>query len=158
MPESVSYVILVPTLRCDLDCSYCQVSRVAKGASGFDWSEETLAAVLSWLDGLHTDSAKVEFQGGEPLLRLDLLAWVREFCRARFQNTQFVVCTNLQNVDSEAWAFLSAADTFISTSFDGTVEAHTRQRTKSDAETATFLSNIFIAINMPMEPDWVVRF
>ena len=146
VPAAVSYVILVPTLRCDLDCSYCQVSRVAKEASGFDWSEETLAAVLRWLDGLQTESLKVEFQGGEPLLRLDLLARVREFCRARFQNTQFVVCTNLQNVDAEAWAFLSAEDTFISTSFDGTVEAHTRQRTKSGAGTATLMSNIWEAI------------
>lgn len=51
LPSEMDYVILVPTLRCNLACGYCQVSRVNEGTPGFDWSEETLAAVLSsWAD------------------------------------------------------------------------------------------------------------
>src|SRR5262249_41839291 len=34
--EGISYLILVPTLRCNLACDYCQVSRAAEGAKGFD--------------------------------------------------------------------------------------------------------------------------
>lgn len=146
VPAKLSYVILVPTLRCDLDCSYCQVSRVSAKASGFDWSEERLQQVLDWLDGLETDRVKIEFQGGEPLLRLDLLERVRRFCRARFSMSQFVVCTNLQAVSPAAWAFLSDPDTFISTSFDGTAATHTRQRTKAPEATRQLLENIGFAM------------
>lgn len=142
IPGRLAYVILVPTLRCDLDCSYCQVSRVSEQARGFDWSDERLAQVLDWLDRLESDQVKIEFQGGEPLLRLDILERVRAFCRQRFSASQFVVCTNLQNVGEAAWAFLAAPDTFISTSFDGTRKAHTRQRTGDEAKTAQLLANI----------------
>ena len=142
IPQALNYVILVPTLRCDLDCSYCQVSRVNAAAQGFDWSAATLEAVLTWLDKLTSDHIKIEFQGGEPLLRLDLLQEVRNFCRQRFKHSEFVVCTNLQNVSVDAWNFLSAKDTYISTSFDGTDEFHTLQRTQNLATTHAFRSNL----------------
>lgn len=75
--------MLVPTLRCVLDCGDCQVSRASDHASGFDWTEKTLAAVLSFLDRLATDEVKIEFQGRKPTLRLDLLERVQVFCRSR---------------------------------------------------------------------------
>ncbi|HTM77706.1 MAG TPA: radical SAM protein, partial [Devosia sp.] len=103
--NSIGYVILVPTLRCNLSCGYCQVSRAAENARGYDWNEETLAHVLAFLDGLTTDSPKIEFQGGEPLLRIDLLERVRTFCRQRFAKPSFVVCTNMQAMTDAAWAF-----------------------------------------------------
>lgn len=146
VPEDISYVILVPTLRCDLNCDYCQVSRVNEHAKGFDWNEDRVTAVIEWLKGLNSKSIKVEFQGGEPLLRLDLLSRIREFCRQHFVDSQFVVCTNLQNVSDDAWRFFRDQDTFISTSFDGTAELHTLQRTGDDAKTSLFRSNVLRAV------------
>ena len=96
--QRLAYVILVPTLRCNLTCSYCQVSRAAETARGYDWDEEILRDVLDFLDQLETDEIKIEFQGGEPLLRVELLDRVREFCRQRFARSSFVVCTNLQRL------------------------------------------------------------
>ncbi|MBA8906468.1 His-Xaa-Ser system radical SAM maturase HxsB [Aminobacter ciceronei] len=145
-PQDLNYVILVPTLRCNLACGYCQVSRVAETARGFDWSDETLKAVLAFLKTIEGSEIKIEFQGGEPLLRLDLLEAVRDFCRARFSSAQFVVCTNLQHLDEAAWAFLEADDTFISTSLDGDRETHERQRTHDRARTTTFFSNLEAAV------------
>ena len=140
--RSIDYVILVPTLRCNLSCGYCQVSRASESAKGYDWDEETLAAAIKFLDGLTTDRIQVEFQGGEPLLRLDLLRAVREFCRTRFKQSRFVVCSNFQRVDDEIWSFFDAEDTQLSTSIDGDVATHTRQRTGSAAGTSTFLGNL----------------
>ena len=127
--KDLTYIILVPTLRCNLSCVYCQVSRAAETARGYDWSEETLDQTLSFLSSLESEEIKVEFQGGEPLLRIDLLERVREHCRQQFKKSEFVVCTNLQRLDERAWAFLSAADTFVSTSLDGDKATHERQRT-----------------------------
>ncbi len=140
--RGIGYVILVPTLRCNLSCVYCQVSRAAETAKGHDWTEETLADVLDFLDGLDQENPKIEFQGGEPLLRLDLLERVRTFCRVRFTNPTFVVCTNLQSVSGEAWAFLADEDTHVSTSIDGDPPTHTVQRTFDQKKTDVFLSNV----------------
>lgn len=140
--RTLDYAILVPTLRCDLTCGYCQVSRAPAHARQFDWSDDVCGRVLDHLDRHAADQIKIEFQGGEPMLRLDLLERVRTFCRQRFSLSQFVVCTNLQSVSPEAWDFLEADDTFVSTSLDGDIATHRRQRTKSAEATSMFFSNL----------------
>jgi His-Xaa-Ser system radical SAM maturase HxsB len=145
-PGKLSYLILVPTLRCNLACTYCQVSRAPERAPGFDWTDQTTDQVIALIDGLETEAVKIEFQGGEPLLRLDLLERVRSFCRKRFREAQFVVCTNLQVVSEAAWSFLSDEDTFISTSFDGDLQTHERQRTVSPQLTRQFSQNLALAM------------
>ncbi|MDX8518180.1 His-Xaa-Ser system radical SAM maturase HxsB [Mesorhizobium dulcispinae] len=146
-PQEMNYVILVPTLRCNLTCGYCQVSRAPENAGGFDWSHETLEGVLSFVDGLQGPDIKIEFQGGEPLLRIDLLEAVRNFCREKFARPQFIVCTNLQTLDARAWAFLDAEDTLISTSLDGDRMTHERQRTHDNKVTDTFFRNLETAVS-----------
>lgn len=146
-PKKMNYVILVPTLRCNLACGYCQVARAPEKALGFDWSAETLDGVLAFLEGLEGPDVKIEFQGGEPLLRIDLLEGVRDFCRKRFSQSQFVVCTNLQRLDARSWGFLDSEDTFISTSLDGDRMTHERQRTHDSEVTDAFFRNLETAVS-----------
>ena len=142
----LDYVIVVPTLRCNLSCSYCQVSRAPEHASGFDMDDTTLRSTIDYLDKLPTDKLKLEFQGGEPLLRLDLLKSLRDFCRKRFPQSEFVVCTNLQELEAEHWEFLAEADTCISTSLDGNSVTHTAQRTSNPRLTDQFYNNLAKAL------------
>jgi His-Xaa-Ser system radical SAM maturase HxsB len=137
----LDYLILIPTLRCNLSCSYCQVSRVGVRQPGFDWDEDTLAAVLAMLDALQGDRIKIEFQGGEPTLRPDLLRAVINRCQ-RFADRQFVICTNLQALDDDIWALLDTPDLYISTSLDGDALTHQRHRTVTPALTSQFLANL----------------
>lgn len=146
-PKKMNYVLLVPTLRCNLACGYCQVSRAPEKARGYDWTDETLAGVLSFIGNLEGPDIKIEFQGGEPLLRLDLLEAIRDFCRKKFLQSQFVVCTNLQALDQRAWAFLDADDTLISTSLDGDWATHERQRTHESKTTRAFFDNLDAAVS-----------
>lgn len=140
--SQIRYVILVPTLRCNLSCTYCQVSRVSETTPGYDWTPEILSEVLQFLDQLETDEIKVEFQGGEPLLRLDLLVAVRDFCRGRFAKADFVVCTNLQKLGPAEIAFLAAEDTHTSTSVDGAIADHDRHRTQNLSMAEDFFANL----------------
>ena len=146
-PAELDYVILVPTLRCNLACGYCQVSRVNDTTPGFDWTDDTIAAVLNFLAGLSTTRLKVEFQGGEPLLRLDVVRQVQAFCRAKFEHCEFVICTNLQEVSPEAWALLEEPDVFTSTSLDADRATHHAQRTKTAQKTSTFFDNLEAAVD-----------
>lgn len=135
----LDYLILVPTLRCNLSCSYCQVSRAPLSRPGFDWTTEHLEAVLHLIDGLSTDRIKIEFQGGEPTLRPDLIEAVIERCE-RFEEAQFVICTNLHEVGEAQWRLFDRPDLYISTSLDGDLLTHARQRTGS--ETGQFEANL----------------
>ncbi|EPX76427.1 His-Xaa-Ser system radical SAM maturase HxsB [Salipiger mucosus] len=150
----LAYVILIPTLRCDLKCSYCQVSRAPFASKGFDWDEETLERVLGFLDTLPVEEIQIEFQGGEPFLRLDHLEAVATFARRRFRNVRFVVCTNLQNLDDDILAFLAHDDVLISTSLDGPHQVHTRNRTGDTELTRTFHRNLERVIDL-VGPDRV---
>lgn len=137
----LDYLILVPTLRCNLNCSYCQVSRAGLRQRGFDWSEETLAAVLDRIDALPTERIKIEFQGGEPTLRPDLIEAVIARCE-RFAEREFVVCTNLHELSDTILALFDRPDLYISTSLDGDATTHSKNRTGSDAATGQFLANL----------------
>jgi His-Xaa-Ser system radical SAM maturase HxsB len=128
--HELDYLILVPTLRCNLACSYCQVSRAAFGSSNHDWSEETLLHVASLISNLKGPAVKIEFQGGEPTLRPDLIARVIEAV-PRDIDAQFVICTNLQSINDAVLALFDRKDVLISTSLDGPLQVHARQR--SDA-------------------------
>jgi His-Xaa-Ser system radical SAM maturase HxsB len=127
LPGALDYLILVPTLRCNLACSYCQVSRADLGAHGYDWSEQTLAAVRQLVGGLQARAVKIEFQGGEPTLRPDLIRAVIDAVPDGV-NATFVICTNLQHVDDDVLALFDRGDVQISTSLDGAAEVHGRQR------------------------------
>lgn len=140
-PGPLDYLILVPTLRCNLSCSYCQVSRAGVRQAGFDWSDATIEAVLALLDRLPSDQIKIEFQGGEPTLRPDLLRTVISRC-ARFRRREFVVCTNLQVLNDDILALFDTPELYISTSLDGDAITHQRQRTKDPQDTQNFLANL----------------
>lgn len=140
-PQQLDYLILVPTLRCNLTCEYCQVSRAALNATGYDWSEATLAAVQEIVSGLQAPSIKIEFQGGEPTLRIDLIeaiiASVPEHIDAKF-----VICSNLERIDDELLALLGRKNVSISTSLDGPEVVHQRQRTAGQASQSRFRENL----------------
>lgn len=129
-PDRLDYIILVPTLRCNLSCSYCQVSRAPLTQTGFDWSDKTLADVLSVIDRIEGRSIKIEFQGGEPTLRCDHMRAVIERCE-RFEERSFVICTNLERLDDEIEALIARPDVHVSTSLDGDAQTHARNRTGS---------------------------
>lgn len=147
-PSSLNYLILVPTLRCDLRCTYCQVSRVDAFKKGFDWTEAQVAEVLDFLNDLNCEEIQIEFQGGEPLLRLDILETVTSFCRVRFKACRFIVCTNLNRVDEAILSFFSSPDVYVSTSLDGTADLHERHRTGSLEATTRFFSNLRTVVDV----------
>jgi radical SAM protein with 4Fe4S-binding SPASM domain len=96
------------------------------------------------LDRLPATRLKVEFQGGEPTLRPDLIRAIIKQCE-RFEETQFVICTNLHQLSPEILDLFDRPDLFISTSLDGDSSRHARQR--SGGGTAQFLINLRAVID-----------
>tara|TARA_A100001015_G_scaffold229247_1_gene259165 strand:- start:1913 stop:3319 length:1407 start_codon:yes stop_codon:yes gene_type:complete len=130
--RSIGYLILIPTLRCNLSCSYCQVSRAPEKAKGFDWSKDSLERYESFLSEHGADHLKIEFQGGEPSLRLDLLEDIISITKNHTETCEFVICSNMVNLDQKLLHLLETENFSISTSIDGSMSTMTKNRTFED--------------------------
>lgn len=140
--NALSYLIVIPTLRCDLSCSYCQVSRAPLNASGYDWDEETLSNFERFLRSRGSNGMKIEFQGGEPTLRMDLVQRIVEIAEDAFCDCEFVICTNLTVISEELKGLLSKGNVVVSTSIDGPENVMTENRTFDSSISEKTLDNI----------------
>ena len=146
-PRNLNYIIAVPTLRCDLACTYCQVSRANENATGYDWNDAVLAKFLSFVETSATDDVKIEFQGGEPTLRIDLVEKVVDAVSSMKSNPTFVICTNLSNVSNELKRLLEKNSFSISSSLDGPPNLHKKNRTTTEKSNDAFFSNLQLVLS-----------
>ena len=144
--EGLAYLIVVPTLRCNLSCSYRQVSRAPINAKGYDLSDENVSRLERYIETHGQNGMKIEFQGGECTLRLDIIERIIEFTERCFSEVEFVLCTNLLELGEPEKAIFSRENVSISTSLDGDLEAMKRNRTDSASSAEKTLNNIEQAI------------
>lgn len=141
--RKLHYLIVIPTLRCDLSCSYCQVSRAPITASGYDWGDSELHEFRAFLRKYcDTSSLKIEFQGGEPTLRTDLISSIIQMAEEHCSNCEFVVCTNLTRLSDPFLELAGKKNLSISTSLDGPIEVMTKNRTESDSVSNDVAANM----------------
>lgn len=140
--RQADYFILVLTLRCNLACSYCQVARADLDARGFDWNNDIAERAIDFIAANSPKRVKIEFQGGEPTLRLDLVKSVLAALEGRGKEVEAVICTNLMEFSSEFERLIARDNVFLSTSIDGSTLRQTAQRTHSEESAARFFSNV----------------
>ena len=123
-----SLFIVIPTLRCDHNCNYCQVSRVDENKVGFDLDINLIPKIIESIHKYGRAPFKIEFQGGEPLLRFDI---IKEFI-LQFENlspnTTYVIATTLSKLDEEIIDFSRSYNLQFSVSLDGMKTVHDRNR------------------------------
>lgn len=125
--------IFVVTLRCNNSCHYCQVSRQTENAvKTFDMTLEQADAALDFTFRSPSKRIKIEIQGGEPLVRFDLVRHIiergAEMGRNAGKNMAFVIATNLSLLNDEVLEVCKRFDVCLSTSLDGPAELHDRHR------------------------------
>lgn len=59
--------MVVPTLRCNSSCIYCQVARKNFDDHSCEMSKETARNVINTIFCSPSPNIKIEFQGGEPV-------------------------------------------------------------------------------------------
>lgn len=124
--------IFVVTLRCDHSCQYCQVSRVADHNPRHDMSRETAERSIDLMFRSPAKELKVEFQGGEPLLKFELIRWIIERIQERNhiegRDIQYVIATTLGPLTDEMLELFALYRVHLSTSLDGPVDLHNANR------------------------------
>lgn len=123
--------MIVPTLLCGHSCRYCQVSR-AIGENGYSMSRANIAHACELIFQSNSSTLTVEFQGGDPLIRFDLVKETIERIAERNahegRNIRFVVASTLHQLTGEMCAFLRKHNVYLSTSIDGPRELHNLNR------------------------------
>jgi His-Xaa-Ser system radical SAM maturase HxsB len=140
--SKLSYLIIVPTLRCNLTCGYCQVSRAPLNATGFDWDEVRLAEFEKFLANAQITDMKIELQGGEPTLRPDLINRIIDICERNIENVEFAICSNLIILNKEIEDIFAKDNVVVSTSIDGPMAVMSSNRTESDEMSKIFFDNV----------------
>lgn len=130
--EGPSLHIFVVTLRCDHSCQYCQVSRAAVNAAGFDMSLEDATLAVARVFESPSPDLTIEFQGGEPALRFDLVREVVALAEKHNLEAQrrlsFSMVSTLHHLSDEDLVFCRDHGIRLSTSIDGPADLHNSQR------------------------------
>ena len=130
--DFTSLHMLVPTLRCNSKCKYCQVSSKSEEAVKFDMNESTARKIVDLIFMTPAPAIKIEFQGGEPLLNLEIVKYVIDYaeqCNSKKRKKlEFVICTNLTLITDEILEYLRNHKVYISTSLDGPNNLHNMNR------------------------------
>jgi His-Xaa-Ser system radical SAM maturase HxsB len=95
-------------------------------------SEATALKALDLVFQSPSPSIKIEFQGGESLLNLELVRFIIDEAERRNESEkrtlEFVIATNLALLDDAALDLAYDSDVLISTSLDGPADLHNKNR------------------------------
>lgn len=123
--------ILVPTLQCEHSCQYCQVSRSLDSA-GYSMSSEQVDSACDSIFQSPSSTLTVEFQGGDPMLRFDLIQRAIERITAinstERRRLRFVITSTLHQLTPAMCEYLREREVYLSTSLDGPGFLHNKNR------------------------------
>lgn len=129
--SGVNLHIIVPTLQCAHSCQYCQVSRSLDSTSHALTTAQVDAACDTCFES-PSKTLTVEFQGGDPLIRFDLVRRAIERLeqrnRSEHRQMRYVVASTLHQLDDEMCSFMRDHDVHLSTSIDGPAILHNANR------------------------------
>lgn len=128
--SSPSLFMVVPSLRCDHDCQYCQVSRVPKDRDGYDLDVDHIDGILEVIAAVSNNKIKIEFQGGEPLLAFNFIKQFFQRAQETLVNVDvsYVVCTAGGPLDKGIIEWAKDKNVDFSISLDGPEHVHIHNR------------------------------
>ncbi|MFA6216556.1 MAG: radical SAM protein [Candidatus Omnitrophota bacterium] len=117
-PSSIRNVALLLTTRCPLSCRYCFLNRTQP-----DMPEDVLKKSIDLLFTSPEKKVELQFFGGEPLMRFDLiqkaLYYAGQRKRATGKRITYLLTTNGLLLDEEKIGFLTREKVEIMVSIDG---------------------------------------
>jgi uncharacterized protein len=130
--QGTSLHIVVPTLRCNIRCIYCHAKARPVASEGFDMDEVTAQKTVDFIFQSPSSAYTIEFQGGEPLLRFDIIKYIIDRCLEKNKifkkSMHFSVVTNMTNMTDEIFKYFKDRNVGICTSIDGPEIVHNANR------------------------------
>lgn len=138
LKDFTSLHMIVPTLRCNSSCIYCQVARKNLEDHTADMTKGTAKNVVKTIFESPSPCIKIEFQGGDPSTDFEMVKFIIE--EAEYVNIfkkrelEFVICTNICLLTEDMVKYLKKHRCFISTSLDGPRDLHNTNRPLQNTE------------------------
>ncbi len=130
--DFTSLHMVVPTLRCNSSCIYCQVARKNMDDHSADMTKQTAKQIVKTIFESPSPYIKIEFQGGDPSTDFDMVKYIIEEAEwtnlFKKRNLGFVICTNLCLLNEDMVKYLKDHKCEISTSLDGPADLHNTNR------------------------------
>lgn len=132
LEDFTSLHMVVPTLRCNSSCIYCQVKRHESTDHSADMSKKTAKNIVKTIFMSPSPCIKIEFQGGDPSTDFEMVKYIIE--EAEWKNLfkkrelDFVICTNITLLTEDMVKYLKKHKCLISTSLDGPKDLHDTNR------------------------------
>lgn len=127
--------IIVPTLRCNLRCVYCQTSSLGEREKTVDMTVDTARKVVDTIFQAPASVLGIEFQGGEPLLNWDIVKFVVEYAKEVNEKEKRTLSFNLVSnhllMDEEKLDFFIENQVILCMSLDGPAMVHDKNRGKN---------------------------
>lgn len=109
-------LVLWPTSRCNLTCRYCYAAQVPPA----DMDMGTARTAIDAMEGPFT----IQFSGGEPLLRADLVAEIMNYGRFKNPGVSFALQTNGTLLNEGVITLLKQYHVALGVSLDGRPETN----------------------------------
>ncbi|MFZ7131963.1 MAG: radical SAM protein [Eubacteriales bacterium] len=146
-PPALHMIII--TRRCNLKCKYCHASSLPEENTDHDMDWPTLKKVISYIIINGSTEIKIEFQGGEPTLRSNLILkaikYGNRLSKRYNKKTSFIICTNLYKLNKKLIRSIKIKNVFLSTSLDGPKDIHDKLRLSREDNCSSydnFLKNL----------------
>lgn len=134
--DFTSLHMVVPTLRCNSSCIYCQVKRHEKSDHSADMTKKTAKNIVKCIFDGPSPYIKIEFQGGDPSIDFEMVKYIIEEAEwvnlFKKRDLSFVICTNLTLLTPDMVKYLKKHKCDISTSLDGPKDLHDTNRPLQD--------------------------
>jgi len=115
---NISHISIFITDKCNLECSYCYVSK-----SKIEISSSFVLDLIEFLNCLKTPVISLNFTGGEPLIYSEVIKEVVENCQDKVTGKQFVFSlnTNATLVDDSLAKYFARNHFLIMVGMDGEI-------------------------------------
>jgi uncharacterized protein len=125
MDKPITHISYLITEDCNFRCEYCFYKQNPK-----ETDFKTAKKVIDWLDNQpdKSNDRHVQFFGGEPLMRWDLMVQVVKYAKTKNNNFRFGVTTNGSLLDEEKFDFCEEENIGLLFSTDGIEEAQNTHR------------------------------
>jgi His-Xaa-Ser system radical SAM maturase HxsB len=124
--------IVIPTLRCNHRCLYCQAESGALRGKNCDMTQDVAKKVVDTIFSAPSPVITIEFQGGEPLLNWPIVKFIIGYAKEKNKSAgkrlSMALVSNLSLMDERKYHFLAKAGVNINTSLDGPEELHNKNR------------------------------
>ncbi len=130
--RGTSLHIVVVTLRCNMNCVYCQASSRPMTKKEYDMDKETAKKTVDFIFQSQSSYLTIEFQGGEPLLNWDVVKFITEYAQEKNKKEkrklEITMVTNMVDMNHEKMNYLINHNVSVCTSLDGPKELHDHNR------------------------------